>query len=134
MELLSLYGFFLLLEQALGLRDALAPTQATRLTRAKGDPARTPAPIAAHIRAKLGLSRVKLRNGAIRYWPSTVYARSKPAASNRLPRTSPTPARSVTGFSPIGSATKFLCFCDVLDMVAAAGGGGSALARSYGQY
>ncbi|KAL2738557.1 hypothetical protein V1477_011916 [Vespula maculifrons] len=42
---------------------------------------------------------------------------SKPAASSLLPRTSPTPAKSVTGFSPIGSATKFLCFWDVLDIL-----------------
>lgn len=41
---------------------------------------------------------------------------SNPAPSNRLPSVSPTPAKSVTGFSPIGSATKFLCFCDVLDI------------------
>lgn len=42
---------------------------------------------------------------------------SNPALSSRLPSVSPTPARSVTGFSPMGSATKFLCFCDVLDIV-----------------
>lgn len=41
---------------------------------------------------------------------------SNPAPSNRLPSVSPTPAKSVTGFSPIGSATKFLCFCEVLDI------------------
>ena len=34
-----------------------------------------------------------------------------------LPSTSPMPARSVTAFSPMGSATKFLCFWDVVDMV-----------------
>lgn len=42
---------------------------------------------------------------------------SKPAASNLFPKTSPTPASSVTGLSPIGSATKFLCFCDVVDIL-----------------
>lgn len=35
---------------------------------------------------------------------------SNPAVSNRLPSVSPTPAKSVTGFSPIGSATKLRCF------------------------
>lgn len=42
---------------------------------------------------------------------------SKPWASNRLPRTSPMPAKSVTGLSPIGSETNSLSFCDVDDMV-----------------
>ena len=31
-----------------------------------------------------------------------------------FPKTSPTPARSVTDLSPIGSATKLRCFCEVL--------------------
>ena len=39
---------------------------------------------------------------------------SKPLLWSLLPRTSPIPARSVTGFSFIGSATKFLCFWDVV--------------------
>lgn len=41
---------------------------------------------------------------------------SKPASTSLFPRTSPTPAKSVTGLLPIGSATKFLCFCEVLDI------------------
>lgn len=43
---------------------------------------------------------------------------SKPFSSSLLPRTSPIPARVVTLFSPMGSATKSLCFCDVDDMAA----------------
>lgn len=43
---------------------------------------------------------------------------SKPLSSSLLPRTSPMPARALTVFSPIGSATKSLCFCDVDDMAA----------------
>lgn len=42
-----------------------------------------------------------------------LFTLSKPAASNLLPKTSPIPAKSVTGLSPIGSATKLRCFCDV---------------------
>lgn len=42
---------------------------------------------------------------------------SKPDMINLFPRTSPTPAKSVTGFSPMGSATKLRCFCDVLDII-----------------
>lgn len=42
---------------------------------------------------------------------------SNPFSSSLFPSTSPTPAKSVTGFSPMGSATKFLCFCDVLDIM-----------------
>lgn len=42
---------------------------------------------------------------------------SKPLSSNLFPRTSPIPARAITGFSPMGSATKSLCFCDVEDIV-----------------
>ena len=67
--------------------------------------------------------------------PRTTYALSNPLLSNLLPKTSPipvtchmfifmynqtseyNPARSVTAFSPIGSATKFLCFCEVVDIV-----------------
>lgn len=41
---------------------------------------------------------------------------SKPFCSNLLPRASPMPARAMTGFSPMGSATKSLCFWDVDDM------------------
>ena len=44
-------------------------------------------------------------------------ALSKPFLVSRWPRTSPMPARSVTSLSPIGSATKLRCFCDVDDMV-----------------
>lgn len=43
---------------------------------------------------------------------------SKPFSSSLLPRTSPMPARAMTGFSPMGSATKSLCFWDVDDMAA----------------
>ncbi|CAG2161890.1 unnamed protein product [Oppiella nova] len=42
---------------------------------------------------------------------------SKPLDSNLLPNTSPIPAKSVTGFSPIGSDTKLWCFCDVVDIL-----------------
>lgn len=42
---------------------------------------------------------------------------SKPFSSNLLPRTSPIPASAITDFSPMGSATKSLCFCDVDDIV-----------------
>lgn len=49
-------------------------------------------------------------------WKLNSLTLSKPAASSRFPNASPIPAKSVTGFSPIGSATKFLCFCDVLDI------------------
>lgn len=47
---------------------------------------------------------------------------SKPFSSSLLPRTSPMPARAITGFSPMGSATKSLCFWDVDDMAAFVGG------------
>ncbi len=52
-----------------------------------------------------------------RNWPSTAYALSKPMDSSRFPRTSPIPARSVTGFWPMGSATKFLCFWEVVALL-----------------
>lgn len=41
---------------------------------------------------------------------------SKPCSSSLLPRTSPIPDRAVTGLSPMGSATKSLCFWEVLDI------------------
>ena len=50
---------------------------------------------------------------------SLVYhlTKSYPFSERRLPRTSPTPASSVTGFLPIGSATKLRCFWDVEDIM-----------------
>lgn len=54
-----------------------------------------------------------------RNWPRTTYALSYPSLQSLSPRTSPMPARSVTGLSPIGSATKLRCFCDVLDIITA---------------
>ena len=42
---------------------------------------------------------------------------SNPLEDRRLPNVSPIPANSVTGLSDMGSAIKFLCFCDVVDMV-----------------
>lgn len=50
--------------------------------------------------------------------PRTTYALSNPFSSSLLPRTSPMPARAITFFSPMGSATKSLCFWDVDDMAA----------------
>merc|ERR1712029_86161 len=50
----------------------------------------------------------------IRNCPRTTYALSNPFPESLLPRTSPIPAKSVTGFSFIGSATKLRCFCDVV--------------------
>lgn len=41
---------------------------------------------------------------------------SKPWSSSFLPRTSPMPDRAVTGLSPMGSATKSLCFWEVVDI------------------
>ena len=46
--------------------------------------------------------------------PSTTYALSNPFSANFPPNTGPMPANSVTGLSPIGSETKFRCFCEVL--------------------
>ncbi len=46
---------------------------------------------------------------------------SKPFDSSLLPRTSPIPAKSVTGLSLMGSATKLRCFCEVVDMTLESG-------------
>lgn len=48
--------------------------------------------------------------------PSTIYALSKPKSCNLAPSTSPIPASAVTDFSPMGSETKSLCFCDDWDI------------------
>ena len=42
---------------------------------------------------------------------------SNPFSLRRSPRTLPIPANSVTSLSPMGSATKLRCFCDVEDMI-----------------
>lgn len=58
--------------------------------------------------------------------PGAAPTLSKPFSSSFLPSTSPIPANDPTGFSPIGSATKSRCFCDV-DMAPAGGGTGRAV-------
>ena len=50
-------------------------------------------------------------------WPRTTYALSKPLSASLFPRTSPIPASSFTGFSPMGSLIKLRCFWLVLDML-----------------
>ena len=45
-----------------------------------------------------------------------MYALSKPFPESLPPKVSPIPAKSVTGLSDMGSAMKFLCFCDVVDI------------------
>jgi len=52
-----------------------------------------------------------------RNWPRTTYASVYPLDLSRCPNTWPTPARSVTGLSAIGSATKLRCFWLVVDMI-----------------
>ena len=52
-----------------------------------------------------------------RNWPSTTYALSNPLSASLPDRTGPIPASSETDFSPMGSLTKFLCFCDVELMI-----------------
>lgn len=49
-------------------------------------------------------------------WMKT-HTRSNPWSLKRLPSTSPIPAKSVTGLSPMGSDTKLWCFCDVVDIL-----------------
>merc|ERR1719483_440999 len=48
--------------------------------------------------------------------PRTTYALSNPLLVSLWPRVFPIPASSVTGLADIGSAMKFLCFCDVVDI------------------
>ena len=47
---------------------------------------------------------------------SAILTLSKPSSVSLDPSTGPIPARSATGFWPIGSEIKFLCFCDVDDI------------------
>ena len=42
---------------------------------------------------------------------------SKPSLQRRSPRAGPIPAISMQDFCPIGSLMKFLCFCDVDDIL-----------------
>lgn len=52
-----------------------------------------------------------------KYCPRTIYALSNPRSASLPPNTYPIPANVDTVFSPIGSWTKFLCFCDVEDII-----------------
>lgn len=52
----------------------------------------------------------KVRTGEVR----SGHTKSYPFSFSLLPRVFPIPASSVTTFSPIGSAMKFLCFCEVV--------------------